>query len=95
VVLAEQPTETRLGLDADAPSVPTRTWGDLSWEAVGTPVGGHLALGATDPAVDVSADTRGLHFTTGATSAQLAAVLEQRPYRVALHARRLLPEPTP
>ncbi|MGW7748976.1 hypothetical protein ACWGKF_41155, partial [Streptomyces chartreusis] len=94
VVLAEQPTETRFGLDESAPTVPTHTWRDLSWEALGVEPGGHVTLGATDPAigVDPAADPRGLHFSTAATSAQIAAVLEQRRYRVALHARRLLAE---
>ncbi|MGW7469157.1 hypothetical protein ACWGJT_31960 [Streptomyces xantholiticus] len=94
VVLAEQPTETRFGLDESAPTIPTLTWGDLSWEALGIEPGGHVTLDATDPAigVDPQADPHGLHFSTEATSAQIAAILEQRRYRVALHARRLLLE---
>lgn len=94
VILAEQPTETRFGLDESAPTAPTHTWGDLSWKALGVEPGGHITLGAADPVIDVDpqADPRDLHFSTAATSAQIAAVLEQRRYRVALHARCLLLE---
>ncbi|MFL6130487.1 MAG: hypothetical protein ACJ73E_15675, partial [Mycobacteriales bacterium] len=93
VVFAEPPTEPRLGLDETAPAVPTGTWADLSWAAVQVSATGHVTLGAADPAisVDPAKDPRGLHFSTAATSAQVAAAAEQRPFRVALHARRLLP----
>jgi hypothetical protein len=96
IVFQQQPTEARFGLDVAAPSAPTGTWGDLSWEDVTTSASGHVVLGTGDPiTVSPAADPRGLHFTTAATSAQLAAVVEQRPYRVAVHARALLPEPGP
>ncbi|MFL6131123.1 MAG: hypothetical protein ACJ73E_18930 [Mycobacteriales bacterium] len=93
VVFAEPPTEPRLGLDETAPAVPTGTWADLSWAAVQVSATGHVTLGTADPAltVDPAKDPRGLHFSTAATSAQVAAAAEQRPFRVALHARRLLP----
>ncbi|GIF53170.1 hypothetical protein DFJ67_5997 [Asanoa ferruginea] len=96
VVFAEPPTEPRYGLDVDAPAAPTGTWGDLSWAAVTVDASGHLRLGATDPVtVSPAVDPRGLHLTATTTSAQVAAIVEQRQYRVAIHARRLLPEPTP
>jgi hypothetical protein len=95
-VFQQQPTEARFGLDVAAPSAPTGTWGDLSWEDVTASASGHVVLGTGDPiTVSPTADPRGLHFTTAATSAQTAAVVEQRPYRVAVHARALLPEPGP
>ncbi|GAA4728014.1 hypothetical protein [Phytohabitans rumicis] len=96
IVFQQQPTEARFGLDVGAPSAPTGTWGDLSWADVTLSGSGHALLGATDPiTVDPAADARGLHFTTAATSAQIAAIVEQRPYRVAVHAAALLPEPPP
>jgi hypothetical protein len=96
IVFQQQPTEARFGLDVATPSAPTGTWGDLSWETVTVSGSGHVVLGATDPiTVDPAADPRRLHFTTAATSAQIAAIVEQRPYRVAVHARALLPEPPP
>ncbi|HEY0418695.1 MAG TPA: hypothetical protein VGC80_04170 [Acetobacteraceae bacterium] len=93
VVFQQQPTEPRFGLDVSAPSVPTGGWGDLSWENVSLSASGHVVLGANDPiAIDPAVDTRGLHFTTAANSAQIAAVAEQRPVRVAVHARVLVPD---
>ena len=91
LVLAEPPGEVRYGIDDDAPTAPTGTWADLSWDVVGTDAPGYVVLGATDP-LDPANDPRDLHFSTEATSAQIAAVLEQRSYRVAIHARKLLPE---
>jgi hypothetical protein len=93
VVFAEPPTEPRLGLDETAPTNPIGTWADLSWEAVQVGASGYVTLGAADPAitVDPTKEPRELHFSTAATSAQIVAVVEQRPFRVALHARRLLP----
>jgi hypothetical protein len=97
VVFAEPPTEPRLGLDETAPTDPTGTWADLSWSTVQVSANGHVTLGTADPAVTIepAKDPRDLHFSTAATSAQIAAVVEQRPFRVALHARRLLPDGTP
>lgn len=95
IVFQQQPTEARFGLDVAPPSVPTHTWGDLSWDdvTVAEP-SGYIVLGATEPiAVDPAADPRPVSFTTTATSAQIAAIVEQLPYRVAVHARALLPEP--
>ncbi len=95
LVFQQQPTEARFGLDVSPPSVPTGTWGDLSWEAVAVSPSGHVVLSAADPiTVDPALDPRGLHFNTRTTSAHIAAVVEQRPYRVAVHARALLPEAT-
>jgi hypothetical protein len=93
VVFAEPPGETRFGLDDQAPTDPTGSWRDLSWDDVTTDGAGYVRLTATDPiTVDSTVDSRGLHFTTSSTSAQAAAIVEQRRYRVAIHARRLLPE---
>jgi hypothetical protein len=93
-VFQQQPTEPRFGLDESPPAVPTGTWADLSWKTVAVSASGHVQLTASDPiTVSTTADPRGLHFTTGATSAEIAAVVEQRPYRVAIHARNLMDEP--
>jgi hypothetical protein len=94
IVFAEPPTGTRYGLDEDAPTGgPAASWRDLSWDVVTTDQSGHVQLGATDPiTVDPAEDPRGLHFTTTTTSAHTAAIVEHRRYRVAIHARRLLPE---
>jgi hypothetical protein len=95
VVFAEPPVETRFGLDEQAPTEPTGTWRDLSWDTVSTDGAGYVRLTATDPiTVDPTADARNLHFTTAASSAHTAAIAEHRRYRVAIHARRLLPETT-
>ncbi|MFC5142009.1 hypothetical protein ACFPK1_27500 [Actinomycetospora rhizophila] len=92
IVLQEQPTEARFGLDGSAPTVPTGTWGDLSWETVTVSASGHVALGGTDPiVVPPGGNPRGLHFSTATTAAHIAGVVEQRPYRVAVHAAVLLP----
>src|SRR5262249_53395059 len=95
VVFAEPPVETRFGLDEEAPTEPTGIWRDLSWQTVTTDDAGYVQLTATDPiTVDSTVDPRGLHFTSSTTSAQVAAIAEHRRYRVAIHARRLLPETT-
>lgn len=96
IVFQEQPTEARFGLDVTPPVDPTGTWGDLSWAAVTVSPSGHVALGAADPiTVPAAGNPRGLHFSTATTAAHVAGVVEQRPYRVAVHAAELLPREGP
>jgi hypothetical protein len=84
-VIQEQPTAPRFGLDDDR-KVDLDTWNDLAWTDVATPPGTHLKLSASSPA---PANRGGL--TWGFNAAHMAGVLRQRPVRIAIHARRLLP----
>ncbi|MEV6596578.1 hypothetical protein AB0M36_06865 [Actinoplanes sp. NPDC051346] len=84
IVLAEPPVGNRYGLSADRATGPLRTWADLSWSDV-TVTGGHLDP-TTPPA---TAPTSGPEWA--ARSDVLAAVLRRNPFRVFLHASRLLP----
>ncbi|MGW7513086.1 hypothetical protein ACWGJ0_35955 [Streptomyces massasporeus] len=84
VVLAEPPTGTRFGLAADPAGEPPRTWADLSWADV-TLTGGNLDPTAA-PAVAPAAGP-----AWAARSDVLAAVLRRHPFRLFLHADRLLP----
>ena len=83
-VIQEQPTAPRFGMD-EARDGPLDTWNDLSWSDVGTAPGTHVAVLATAPAV---AQPGGVAW--GFNAAHMAAVLRQRPVRIAIHARRLL-----
>jgi len=70
VVLEEQPTEPRFGLDtiADGDDVPElESWNDLSWDHVDTPIGSHLAVAGT-----LSADTTLDGATWGLNAAHMA-----------------------
>jgi hypothetical protein len=84
-VIQEQPTAPRFGFDEDR-TTPLDTWNDLAWSDLGTAPGSHLALSATTPSV---ANPGGL--TWGFNGAHMAGVLRQRPVRIAIHARQLLP----
>jgi hypothetical protein len=84
-VLQEQPTEPRFGLDEGAAPATLGSWSDLSWDAVGTPPGGHLTLAAG------SLVGRSFDGATWVTNgAHLAAITLQRPVRVAVLSRHLL-----
>jgi hypothetical protein len=85
-VIQEQPTSPRFGLD-DTRGGPLDTWNDLAWSDVGTEPGAHVAVLAGTPTV---ANPGGVAW--GFNAAHMAAVLRQRPVRIAIHARRLLPE---
>jgi hypothetical protein len=81
----QQPwAETRFGLDAAVADPPQGGAADLSWPAVGKTPSGHVDL--TAPLAGVTLPGWG----TGASSAQLAAWTEQRPFRVCIHASDLL-----
>jgi hypothetical protein len=84
-VIQEQPTAPRFGLD-ETRTGELNTWNDLSWDDVGPLAAGHLTVGGA--AITVP-QPGGLVWADNA--AHMAAILRQRPVRVALHARRLLP----
>ena len=88
-VLQEQPTEPRFGLDA-APSAPTPPirWTDVAWEHVATNAGGYVKVAGSAPALTTVTQPAGL--TWGFNAAHMADIALQRPFRVAIHARRLL-----
>jgi hypothetical protein len=87
-VIQEQPTAPRFGMD-ETRTVPLDTWNDLAWSDVPTTPGAHVAVGAVTPTV-----TSPGGVAWGFNAAHMAAVLRQRPVRIAIHARRLL-APTP
>jgi hypothetical protein len=82
-VIQEQPTEPRFGLDdpADRPGPSPTSWQEAAWSDTGLAPGEHLTPAA------LAAVGLGPLPHAGAT----AAALFQRPVRVAVHARQLLP----
>ncbi len=89
--IQEQPSAPRFGLDESRTKEHVDTWNDLAWSDVNTPPGEHLKLiGLSVPPPPGP--------VWGFNSAHMAAILRQRPVRVAIHARVLLPpvpEPEP
>ena len=81
----QPPGEPRLGLDAPSPGAETK----LSWATVARSGSGHINLGGGVANVTVA----GWGITS--TSAAIAALTEQLPFRIAIHASDLLPEATP
>jgi hypothetical protein len=80
VVIEEQPTEPRFGLDTIAPGdeVPELTsWNDLSWDHLDGQHGVHLVIGGALPA-DLTLDGA----TWGLNSAHMARATYQAPYRL-------------
>lgn len=82
-VVQDQVSAPTFGLDVPGDDTDIATWDDLSWAHVDV-VDGHLRV-ATAPVVD---DDGGL--TWGRNGAHMAAILRQRPARVAIHADILL-----
>jgi hypothetical protein len=89
-VIQEQPTAPRFGLDVTREK-PLVSWNDLGWSDLKTAPGAHLR---TDDLLVPAAD-RPPGPVWPLNGAHLAAILRQRPVRVAFHARRLLPPPPP
>jgi hypothetical protein len=78
VVLQEPITEPRFGLDEPGTPVSRRrSINDLNWMDTGIAVGGHLSTGGV--------------LAGSPTSADIAAMLLQRPVRVAIHSTQLAP----
>jgi hypothetical protein len=85
-VIQQQPTEPRFGFDEappEAPAVPP-TWSDATWTDAATAPGRHLIVTGHP----LSGATRS-GATFGRDAAHLAAVLLQKPMRVALHGSQL------
>jgi hypothetical protein len=82
-VLQEQPTAPRFGLD-EVRTGPLTSWNDLAWDDVGVAPGAHLRVAGAAPAVTDPA-------VWAFNSAHMAAILRQRPARVAIHASLILP----
>jgi hypothetical protein len=89
-VIQEQPTAPRFGLDVTREK-PLATWNDLGWSDLSTVPGAHLRT--ADLQVPVAERPPGPVWAFN--GAHLAAIMRQRPVRVAFHARRLLPPPIP
>lgn len=77
-VLAEQPTEPRFGLDT-GPAGTLTTWAAATWAHTATGEGAHLRLGGNP----LAGTTRNA-VTFGRNAGHLAAVMLQRPVRVAV-----------
>ncbi|WP_217277549.1 hypothetical protein [Corallococcus exiguus] len=89
-VFQQPPTEARFGLDATkSETVPGVGPADLSWPAVAISPSRHVDL--EGPLTDLVLKGWGPF----ATSADLAAWCQQRPFRVCVHASDLLPPVTP
>jgi hypothetical protein len=82
VVFQQPPTEPRPGLHAPSPDAAT----ELSWTTVATTASGHVNLAGGVAGVTVPG------WSATSTSAVLAALAEQRPFRICIHASDLLPE---
>lgn len=85
-VLQEQPSAPRFGLD-EARVTELSSWNDLAWSDLQTVPGAHLRLGD----LRVPVGRRPPDPVWCFNAAHMAAILRQRPIRVAFHARRLLP----
>jgi hypothetical protein len=88
VVLEEQPTEPRFGLDtiAEGDDLPPLTsWNALSWDHVGTPIGDHLVIDGSLPA-----DTVIEGATWGRNAAHMAQATYQAPFRLTFDVDELI-----
>jgi hypothetical protein len=98
VVIQQQPTEPRFGLDvavefADTLS-PLDTWDNLSWghlaaDAEAFAAMTHIRLGGTLPRIGPQIEPPGVRW--GVNAAQQAFITLQKPVRVAIHADDMLP----
>ncbi|HZD37583.1 MAG TPA: hypothetical protein VE664_02975 [Actinomycetes bacterium] len=99
-VIQEQATEPRFGLDEPDPEgdPSLASWSDLTWGHAGVAPGAHLRIagsplaGRTLPLAPPTPDAPGAVTTaTFATNAaHVAAITFQRPFRAAIHSRRVL-----
>ena len=85
-MIQQQPTEPRFGFDEVPPEFPAvpPSWSDATWTDAATLPGRHLTL-AGHPLTGVVRSGA----TFGRDAAHLAAVLLQKPMRVALHGSQL------
>ncbi len=87
-VLQEQATEARFGLDSIAAVTPPATWSDVAWDHVDVSSGGYLGISASAAKLSTVTQPAGLKW--GFNAAHMAEIALQRPFRIAVHARRLL-----
>lgn len=73
VVLQQQETELRFGLDVTAPAALTGTWRDLQWGNVTLTASGHIDL--STPLAGINVTAQGLEWAK--TSAHIAAIITQ------------------
>jgi len=94
IVLQEQEGESRFGLDEAANPSGAPEWGETTWADV-TPIS-HGDAGQWHGPIDLEATTVA-HLPAdppwNSGAAEMAEILFQQPYRIALHGRRLLPAP--
>lgn len=86
-VIQEQPGAPRFGMD-ETRATELITWNDLAWSDLHTTPGAHLKL--ADLALPQGQPPPG-GPQWGFNAAHMAAILRQRPVRIAMHARYLLP----
>ena len=84
-MIQEQPTAPRFGLD-ETRTGPLDTWNDLAWSDVGD--ARRARTSRSSRRTPTVASPGGVAW--GFNAAHMAAVLRQRPVRIAIHARRLL-----
>jgi hypothetical protein len=91
-IIQELPGEPRFGLDSkyqpDEDGSTPITWNDLSWDKM--PAGGFLKPGVLPLAPFGAQPAGSLGNRWGKNSADMAAILFQRPVMVAIHAREML-----
>jgi hypothetical protein len=80
-VFQQPPAEPRPGLPAPSPDAA----GELSWTTVATSASGHVDLAGALAGITVPG------WGVDSTSAKLAVLTEQRPFRICVHASDLLP----
>ncbi len=89
VVFQEPPTEMRFGLEAEPQ--PVDGLDDLSWADVQTTPGGYLKIGANAPTGFITYDPDGTRWGAKTTSARIAHITRQKPFRALRHGSDLLP----
>ncbi|HYR07504.1 MAG TPA: hypothetical protein VEQ60_07040, partial [Longimicrobium sp.] len=87
-VLQEQPTEPRFGLNEPGGPETPETWGQLAWDHVATSPGGYLRV--EDSAAGLGSVVEQNGPAWGFNGAHMAQITLQQPFRIAIHARRLL-----
>ncbi len=87
-VFAERPGKPRFGLDEGAAGSMT-TWSDLTWAELGTGAD-HVTMSNS---VSTPSGDSAVHWAT--SSAEMAYITFQKPALVAIHAEKMLPNPTP
>lgn len=99
IVIQQPPTEPRFGLDEIRPETPTGTWNDLAWPDIETThetteegdQDGYVRIIPEDPAKSPKPpNNEPAEIEWGASSAAMAYITMQLPFRAAIHASDLL-----